>query len=49
MNLLTPNSPYYHLPKDLLFLLKHPVCMYVCIYILLIIEHNGDVSAENYN
>jgi hypothetical protein len=25
MNLLTQNSPYYHLLKYLLFLLKHPV------------------------
>jgi len=27
MNLLTQNSPYYHLLKYLLFLLKHPVCV----------------------
>jgi len=26
MNLLTRNSPYYHLIKHLLFLLKHSVC-----------------------
>jgi hypothetical protein len=26
MNLFTQNSPYYHLLKYLLFLLKHPVC-----------------------
>jgi hypothetical protein len=36
MNLFTRNSPYYHLLKYLLFLLKHPlyicVCMYVCMY-----------------
>jgi hypothetical protein len=25
MNLFTRNSPYYHLPKYILFLLKHPV------------------------
>jgi len=25
MNLFTQNSPYYHLPKYLQFLLKHPV------------------------
>ena len=25
MNWFTPNSPYNHLPKYLLFLLKHPV------------------------
>jgi len=25
MNLFTSNSPYYHLPKYLVFLLKHPV------------------------
>jgi len=25
MNLVTQNSPYYHLLKYLLFLLKHPV------------------------
>jgi len=25
MNLLTRNSPHYHIPKYLLFLLKHPV------------------------
>jgi hypothetical protein len=28
MNLFTRNSPYYHLLKYLLFLLKHPVCIY---------------------
>jgi len=28
MNLFTRNSPYYHLLKHLLFLLKHPV--YIC-------------------
>jgi len=27
MNLFTRNSPYYHLLKYLLFLLKHPVYM----------------------
>jgi len=27
MNLFTRNSPYYHLVKYLLFLLKHPVYM----------------------
>jgi len=27
MNLCTQNSPYYHLIKYLLFLLKHPVYM----------------------
>jgi len=27
MNLFTRNSPYYHLLKYLIFLLKHPVCM----------------------
>jgi len=27
MNLFTRNSPYYHLLKYLLFLLKHPVCI----------------------
>ena len=36
MNFLTPNSPYYHLLKYLLFLLKHPV--YIYIY--------GDVAEE---
>ena len=37
MNLFTGNSPYYHLVKCLLFLLKHPVyvfwIMYVCVCI----------------
>jgi len=33
MNLFTQNSPYYHLLKYLLFLLKHPV--YIHIYKLL--------------
>ena len=34
MNLFTQNSPYYHLLKYLLFLLKHPVCVRVrvCVY-----------------
>jgi hypothetical protein len=31
MNLFTRTSPYYHLLKYLLFLLKHPVCIYVYI------------------
>jgi len=31
MNLLTRNSPYYHLLKYLLFLLKHPVYIYICV------------------
>jgi hypothetical protein len=30
MNLFTRNSPYYHLLKYLLFLLKHPVYYYQC-------------------
>jgi len=30
MNLFTRNSPYYHLLKYLLFLLKHPVCITYC-------------------
>jgi hypothetical protein len=29
MNLFTRNSPYYHLLKYLLFLLKHPVYIYI--------------------
>jgi len=29
-------------------LLAHPVYIYIYIYILLNIEHNGDVSPENY-
>ena len=29
MSLFTPNSPYYHLLKYLLFLLKHPVYIYI--------------------
>jgi len=33
MNLFTRNSPYCHLLNYLLFLLKHPVCMYIYIYI----------------
>ena len=33
MNLFTRNSPYYYFLKYLLFLLKHPVCMYIYIYI----------------
>jgi len=33
MDLFTQNSPYYHLLKYLLFLLKHPVCIYMYIYI----------------
>ena len=32
MNLFTQNSPYYHLLKYLLLLLKHPVCIYIYIY-----------------
>jgi len=28
MNLFTRNSPFYHLLKYLIFLLKHPVCFY---------------------
>ena len=33
MNLFTRNSSYYHLLKYLLFLLKHPVYIYIYIYI----------------
>jgi len=33
MNLFIRNSPYYHLLKYLLFLLKHPV--YVCGFVRL--------------
>ena len=33
MNLFTHNSPYYHLLKYLLFLLKHPVYIIINIYI----------------
>jgi len=29
MNLFTRNSPYYHLLKYLLFLLTHPVYIYI--------------------
>jgi hypothetical protein len=32
VNLFTRNSPYYHLLKYLLFLLKHPVCIYIRYY-----------------
>jgi len=31
MKLFTRNSPYYHILKYLLFLLKHPVYIYICI------------------
>jgi hypothetical protein len=31
MNLFTRNSPYYHFLKYLLFLLKHPVYICICI------------------
>jgi len=39
MNLFTRNSPYYHLLKYLLFLLKHPVymCVYVCVCVCMYI------------
>ena len=43
MNLFTQNSPYYHLLKYLLFLLKRPV------YILLIRETRIYVTINNYN
>ena len=33
MNLFTRNSPYYHLIKYLLFLLKHPVYAHTYIYL----------------
>jgi len=33
MNLFTQNSPYYYLLKHLLFLLKHPVYIYIYIYV----------------
>ena len=33
MDLFTRNSQYYHLLKYLLFLLKHPVYVCVCIYV----------------
>ena len=36
MNLFTRNSPYYHLLKYLLFLLKHIIYIYIYIYILYI-------------
>ena len=36
MNLFTRNSLYYHLLKHLLFLLKHPVYMYIPVFITVI-------------
>ena len=36
MNLYSRNSPYYHLLKCLLFLLKHPVYTYIHTYTILI-------------
>jgi len=36
MNLFTRNSPYYHLLKYLLFLLKHPVGLFVCVFCALV-------------
>jgi hypothetical protein len=32
VNLFTRNSPYYHLLKYLLFLLKHPVYTNICMW-----------------
>jgi hypothetical protein len=32
MNLFTRDSPYYHLLKHLLFLLKHPVYFFQAVY-----------------
>jgi hypothetical protein len=32
MNVFTQNNRYYNLPKYLLFLLKHPVYTYICMY-----------------
>ena len=38
MNLFTRNSPYYHLLKYLLFLLKHLIYIYIYIYICMMLR-----------
>ena len=45
MNLFPRNSPYYHLLKYLLFLLKHPV--YIFDHISLKYSHNENVSDKS--
>jgi len=46
MDLFTRNSPYYHLLKYLLFLLKHPV--YILVLYSDYIQHNGDDTLKDY-